>query len=346
MVSPYRNGTTIHHVTGIRTTPISRALVVGGGIGLRHLNNLRTILPETDIRLLTSHSHLEEEYRGTELVEDLNAAKRFNPEITIVANPASLHSRVVSYLAPTGTAFFIEKPLAASLQDALIIQNACKLYSSFVLIGYNLRFANSLKFLKEFIDSQEYGQVVTVQADVGQDLRTWRLNKDYRKSVSAQSFLGGGVLLELSHEIDYLTWIFGDLHHVHSLTGSVGNLDVDVEDFAFIHFTTSSQIPISLNMDFFRSGKTRQCVIVCSNGTLKWDGIAGSVSRLLNDGTWELIKFWREDLSGTYAKEMKYFVDCVSASTTPLCNIDTAINTLKIIEKIKSEAEVLKRDYD
>jgi hypothetical protein len=66
----------------------------------------------------------------------------------------------------------------------------------------------------------------------------------------------------------------------------------------------------------------------------------------LNDGTWELIKFWREDLSGTYAKEMKYFVDCVSASTTPLCNIDTAINTLKIIEKIKSEAEVLKRDYD
>jgi predicted dehydrogenase len=332
-------------VTGKSIKPISRALVVGGGIGLRHLSNLQTILPDVELRLLSTHSNISHVNKKTELVADLEAARLFNPQITIVANPATYHAQVISHLASTGTAFLIEKPIAASLADAEAIKEQALLFSSQVMVGYNLRLSLSLNFFKDLIDQKKYGEVVTVQADVGQDLRTWRPDTDFRKSVSAQKFLGGGVLLELSHEIDYLSWIFGDLQHLHSITGTIGPIQVDVEDFAFIHFLTPKGVPISLTMDFLRRGKGRDCVVVCQDGTLKWDGIAGSVSELSLSGKWEIIQSWNNDLAGTYASEMNYFLDCVYKGAPPQCSLEDAIKTLNLVEDIKKNSQVLQRSH-
>ncbi len=333
-------------MTGKSNRPISRALVVGGGIGLRHLSNLQTILPNVELRLLSTHSDISHANKKTELVADLEAARLFNPQITVVANPATYHAQVISHLASTGTAFLIEKPIAASLADAEVIKQQSLLFSSLVMVGYNLRFSHSLNFFKGLIDQKKFGEVVTVQADVGQDLSTWRPGVDFRNSVSAQKMLGGGVLLELSHEIDYLSWIFGDLQYLHSITGTIGHTDLDVEDFAFIHCSNSTGVPISLTMDFFRRGKSRECVVACQDGTLRWDGIAGSVSELSPAGEWEIIKSWHDDLTETYAEEMNYFLACVSTGRSPSCNQDVAIKTLKIVEEIKKNSTILKRSHE
>ena len=332
-------------MTGKSIRPISRALVVGGGIGLRHLSNLQAILPNVELRLLSTHSDISHASKKIELIADLEAARLFNPQITIVANPATYHAQVISHLASTGTAFLIEKPLAASLADAEVIKEQALFFSSLVMVGYNLRFSQSLNFFKDLIDQKKFGEVITVRADVGQDLRTWRPEVDFRKSVSAQKLLGGGVLLELSHEIDYLSWIFGDIQHVNSLVGMISQLDTDVEDFAFIHLVTKSGVPISLSMDFFRQGKSRECIVVLEDVTLKWDGIAGSVSTLSLNGEWEILKIWVEDLVGTYTSEMKYFLDCVFTGAIPQCNLGSAIKTIKIIEEIKSNSKVLNRSH-
>lgn len=326
--------------------PISRALVVGGGIGLRHLSNLQTILPNAELRLLSTHSDISHVNKKTELVADLEAARLFKPQITIVANPATYHAQVISHLASTGTAFLIEKPLAASIVDAEVIKEQALLFSSLVMVGYNLRFSQSLNFFKDLIDQKKFGEVKTARADVGQDLRAWRPEVDFRNSVSAQKFLGGGVLLELSHEIDYLSWIFGHLQYLQSITGTIGHTDLDVEDFGFIHFSSSTGVPISLTMDFFRQGKSRECVVMCQDGTLRWDGIAGSVSELTAAGKWEIIKIWDDDLTGTYAEEMFYFLECVTTGTIPSCNPDVAIKTLRIVEEIKKSSKILKRTHE
>jgi len=330
-------------VSGNSNRQISRALVIGGGIGLRHLDNLQLFSQDLELRLLSTHSDIAHLKGKIELVTDLEEARLFEPQVTIVANPATNHAQVVTYLASTGTAFFIEKPIAASLTDAEIIRDQSLKFSSMIMIAYNLRFSESLNFFKEIIDKKKYGEVITVNADVGQDLRTWRPEFDYRKSVSAQKSLGGGVLLELSHEIDYLSWIFGKLNYLHSIIGSIGHLDVDVEDFASVHFCTSSGVPISLTMDFFRRGKCRECVVVCQDGTLKWDGISGSVSELSLSGTWETIKEWDEDVAGTYSTELHHFLECVATNTVPSCNPNEAIETLKIVEEIKAKSKVIQR---
>jgi predicted dehydrogenase len=333
-------------VTDTLNKRISRALVVGGGIGLRHFKNLQAMIPDIDVRILSTHSGINKNDGEIKFVSNLESAKLFDPQITVVANPSSHHAQIVSYLAPTGCAFFIEKPLAASLGDAQLIKTQTNLFSSFVMIGYNLRFSQSLHFFKDLLDRNEYGRAISVKADVGQDLRTWRPNTDYLNSVSAQKFLGGGVLLELSHELDYLSWIFGDLRHIQSMTGSIGNLEIDVEDFAYIHMSTSKLIPISLTMDFFRSGKSRECIVMCENATLKWDGIDGSVSILSGIGKWELMKKWEEDLAGTYTLELQHFLDCVSTERFSGSNFEESIKIIELIETIKLNAHSMNEPND
>ena len=129
MVFPYQNGTTILFVTGKNNEPISRALVIGGGIGLRHFKNLQALLPDLDVRLLSIHSRIEDQNQEIVFITDLDEAKLFNPEITVIANPATFHSEMVSSLAPTGTAFLIEKPLAASVVDAESIKKQSENYA-------------------------------------------------------------------------------------------------------------------------------------------------------------------------------------------------------------------------
>jgi predicted dehydrogenase len=130
------------------------------------------------------------------------------------------------------------------------------------------------------------------------------------------------------------------------MMGTIGQLDIDVEDFASVHFVTSAGVPISLTMDFLRRGKSRECVVVLQDGTLKWDGITGSVSELSLIGNWEIIHRWDDDLAGTYAAEMEYFLECVSTNAVPTCNLDLAITTLQIVEEIKKNSKILKRSYE
>ena len=126
------------------------------------------------------------------------------------------------------------------------------------------------------------GDLHSVRCEVGHYLPYWRTNTDYRKSVSAQKILGGGVLLELSHEIDYLIWIFGSISKVNAFLTRHSSLEIDVEDTAYLRLELSNthqeHNPFAiLTMDFIRSDSTRACYAIGSEGTLKWDGISNCV---------------------------------------------------------------------
>ena len=103
-------------------------------------------------------------------------------------------------------------------------------------IGYNLRFLSSLQKFKSILDDKIIGDVWSVRSEVGQFLPSWRPNSDYRKGVSAQYALGGGVLLELSHDIDYLRWIFGEVAWVQAVLAQQSDLEIDVERFSAFDF--------------------------------------------------------------------------------------------------------------
>ena len=139
----------------------------------------------------------------------VNEALSFAPELAIIANPSPFHCSIADKLCVIGCKLLIEKPLSSCFAEAISFVAAAKKYSGDCQVAYNLRHLSSLQSFRKSIRDNVIGNVLSVRSSVGQYLPEWRKNTDYRKGVSAQQHLGGGVLLELSHEIDYINfWNF------------------------------------------------------------------------------------------------------------------------------------------
>ncbi|MCP4994387.1 MAG: Gfo/Idh/MocA family oxidoreductase, partial [Gammaproteobacteria bacterium] len=193
-----------------------------------------------------------------------------------------------------------------------------------LMTGYNLRFLTTLISFREFIHQGKIGRVHSVHAEVGQYLPGWRPDVDYRKTVSAQKRLGGGVLLELSHEIDYMLWLFGKVDWVKATVLRQSSLQIDVEDTAYLQLGFNSddtvrQVVATLNMDFVRRDTTRQCAAVGDSGTLRWDGVAGSVKFLpAESNQWEELLLDKPERDFTYQQEIEHFISCVETGADPV----------------------------
>lgn len=302
-----------------------RVLVVGlGSIGRRHLANLRTLLPPSEIVVWHQHSkpadHAAPPPEANRVVYALEDALAFKPEIAIVASPAALHVQTALSLAQAGVHLLIEKPLSDSLDGVDALLELCRSKKLALLVAYNLRFSESLRAVKQALLDGRIGRIMSLRAEVGQYLPDWRPNVDYRKGVSAQKKLGGGVLLELSHELDYVHWLAGEVESVAAQAGKLSDLELDVEDTAEIILRFKNGAFGSVHLDMTQRSMTRTCRIVGTAGTLTWDALAHEARCYSADS-----RDWSElhparvlDRNELYVAELKHFLNCVNGVETPL----------------------------
>ena len=272
----------------VQSSSIARALVVGlGSIGQRHLRLLRSALPDADIRVLR-HSHCSEPIEYADgCFNQIEAACSFGPQLAIIASPAPFHLSAATALAGTGAHLLIEKPISDSVDGVSELMTMCAERGSQLQVGYNLRFLHTLQEFKRTLHQNCVGDVYAVRCEVGQYLPSWRPGADYRGTVSARRDLGGGVLLELSHELDMLRWVFGEIDWLSAWTGRQGPLEIDVEDCVMIQMGFTSGPVAQLSMDFLRRDTTRVCTAIGAEGSLRWDAIAGRVAQFApHSGDW------------------------------------------------------------
>ena len=212
------------------------------------------------------------------------------------------------------------------------------------MTGYNLRFLPSLRRLRALLLENTIGTVLSVRCEIGQYLPSWRPDADYRESVSARYELGGGVLLELSHELDYLRWIFGEFDWVKATLSRQSTLEIDVEDtahliFGFAPADDKFQLIGTVNLDFIRHDTTRSCTVIGENGTLRWNGLTGVVE-LYEAGAKEWCELFRyqHQRDDSYLAEWKNFIDCVNKHKTPLVTGEDGLKVLEIIEAVRISA--------
>jgi predicted dehydrogenase len=173
---------------------------------------------------------------------------------------------------------------------------------------------------------------------VGQYLPSWRNNRDYKNTVSASRAKGGGVLRELSHEIDYLRWIFGDYVWVSARIGRLSNLDIDVEDTACLslglrNYGFEKELMGTLTLDFIRPDSRRNCIVVCEHGSLKWDGLAGTVSEFCSKaGIWVERCCYPNDISNSYAAQIADFLNDKEVQRADACDVHGGKAILQLIE--------------
>lgn len=325
---------------------INRVLIVGhGSIGKRHLRLARELLPSADIRVLRHQECATTPEYANGCFSNLEQAISFAPQIAVVANPATLHLGVAHPLAAIGTHLLVEKPLSASVAGVAQLIKTCRENSAILLTGYNLRFLPSLQRFREFLNESIIGKVLSVRCEIGQYLPSWRPDIDYKDSVSARKELGGGVLLELSHELDYLRWLFGEVDWVKATLSRQSNLAIDVEDTAHLTlgFATAvdgNQLIGTLNLDFIRHDSVRLCCAIGEKGSLRWNGITGVVEQYEAGTTaWQEIFRHQHSRDESYLAEWQHFLSCVQEQQTPMISGEDGLMVLKIIEAARHAAE-------
>jgi len=323
---------------------INRILIVGhGSIGKRHLQLARNLFPDADIRVLRHLKSTSTPENSNGCFDNIEDVHSFAPQLAVIANPATFHTDVALKLTEQGVHLLIEKPIAASQESIQLLLDLSRKNNTVLLVGYNLRFLSSLQEFRSALHLQTIGKVLSVRCEIGQFLPSWRPNTDYRQGVSARSKLGGGVLLELSHEIDYLRWIFGEVEWVTAILSQQSDLDIDVEDTAHLIFGFTDKIEdkiqliASVNLDFIRHDITRLCTAIGDIGSLRWDGIAGTIEQFdLESKTW--VEVFRDEEKDSYASEWKHFLKCISGYEKPLISGNDGLKVLEVIEAARQSS--------
>ena len=323
---------------------IKKILIVGAGsAGVRHLNIAKTLFPKASIALLTERLSIDSNLSPNMHFVDSKDAVSFQPDIAVISGAASSRIEVCTMLANSGAHLLIEKPISNTTKGVADLIEICQAKKLVLAVGYNLRFDESLIAFRESLNSQVIGKPLLVSCEVGQYLPSWRENIDYRQSVSSKHELGGGVLLELSHEIDYLTWIFGKINWVRATVMKQSSLEIDVEDSAFltlgIENSNNPNLVANLNMDFIRHDFKRSCVVVGEEGTLKWDGTNQEVSLLQKgESHWKLLSEMNNSANDSYINEWNDFVSCIDSGNRPRASGSDGLNALEVIESALESA--------
>lgn len=321
---------------------VMTVVIVGlGSIGRRHLANLRQEQPQARIIVLSRPGSSHPDSRlADRLVHSMEDVLNEAPHCAIIAGPASEHVSTALALARRGVHLLVEKPLSHTLDGVDELIKECSARQLVLMPGYTLRFIPSLMVLKQALSEGRIGRLLIARAEVGQYLPDWRPGTDYRQSVSARAELGGGALLELSHEIDYLRWLAGDVKRITALAARVSDLEMDAEDSAEIavEFDNGALGSISLNM-LARPGG-RFCRLVGELGTLEWDAIR-SETRWYNADTkmWTVlsqqVQGGRNDM---YLAELRHFLNCVHGEEVPRITPDDGLRALQVVVAAKQSA--------
>jgi predicted dehydrogenase len=325
---------------------IERLLIVGlGSIGRRHLRLARELMPGIRIVVLRHRSSTDPLPDGIErCVTTIDDAVAFAPQAAVIASPSPMHVDVALALAGAGVPLLVEKPISNRVDGVEDLIAHCREKNIVLMTGYNLRFSSSLQRFRNLLNESIVGEVHSVRAEVGQYLPDWRPASDYRTTVSAQAALGGGVLLELSHEIDYLRWLFGEVDAVSALVEKRSNLEIDVEDTALLTLRFASaaggrQLTAALQMDFIRRDTTRRCTAIGETGSLRWDGVAGVVELYDSDTrAWKTVFQGNDHPDDTYRREWRAFLAAVQDDVAAPITGDDGLAVLRVIDAARRSA--------
>lgn len=321
---------------------MQRALVVGSGsIAKRHIKNLYYLFPQAEVVCVSASGRklVPSEVGGCVVRDSIEQVLEDPLDLAIVASPAPFHLASAYLIASANVPVLVEKPLCQDVSELEKYDLSNPAYR--IGVAYNLRYMSSANIVKNKISERALGEILSVDIECGQFLPDWRPETDYRQGVSAQKKLGGGALLELSHELDYLLWIFGEISSVSAQVVNTGALEIDVDDNVDALLKAKSGLLIHLHLDFLQRTPRRTLQAVCENGILTWDLLTNTVSVENKLGTVQILysdPFY--DKNEMYIHQLADFLAFTKGESDFKSTILTATRVMKLIAAMRSASDM------
>lgn len=297
-----------------------KALIIGlGSIGKRHLEVLKKIDLIDDIHLVTKQNiPAYKTFCHLQSVDDINDYDYF-----IISSETARHYDDLAYLIEhiDKKIILCEKPLFNTYKEIDTKNNK-------VFVGYNLRFHPLLQKLKQNVQNNT---VLSAYIQCGSYLPSWRPHTDYKSSYSAKKALGGGVALDLSHEIDYSLWLFGNFNEIKTYNAKISDLEIDSDDLLFLIGKTEKNSYISITLDYFSKLPVRKIILNTIDITYEFNLISNELFSQDKAG----FKFY-EKIDGL-CRNFTYEKMHLSALTDhkDICTYDEGLMAMKVIKNIQ-----------
>lgn len=297
-------------------------LLIGfGSIGRRHYDVLSKFSQIESIDLITKQQiNNIHSFKFLEEVDNINIYDYF-----VIATQTNKHFEQLKYLEENveNKLIFCEKPLFETKKNLLIKKNK-------VFIGYVLRFHPLLKKLKTFLEDET---VIKVNVDCGQYLPTWRPNSNYKDCYSAKKEEGGGVLLDLSHEIDYVQWLFGKITEIKSYQVKISDLEIDSDDLTMLIGKTNKNVFVNVSMDYISKITHRRILVDTLNGSYELDFIANKLLTKNKAGLEEKYDF--PNLERSYLFEQMH--TSILTHNQNICDYQNGLEVMDTISRIQEQ---------
>ncbi len=304
------------------------AFVGLGSIATRHLKNVAAFLNNRgdaySIDLYRSQKRpLPEELQSlvSEVylyADEIPAERQY--DLVFVTNPTSMHYETLEKFCKNTKSFFIEKPVFDSTSIDEAIFEKLKGIKSYVACP--LRYNAVLQYLRENVNSKD---VIAVRAISSSYLPDWRPGQDYRLCYSAHRDMGGGVGIDLIHEWDYLTWLYGFPQESQSIQSKISDLEIDSDDIA-IYIAKNSNMTMELHLDYFGRSTVRTLDLFTKEDTIHCDLIAGTVDYLRNGEK----NTFENERNAFQMREIAHFFDIIDCKTNNDSTPEHAYNVLKL----------------
>ena len=298
-----------------------KVLIIGfGSIGKRHFEVLMSMSGIKCIDLVTKQI-----VSGVLSFKSLNdVADIQDYDYFVIASETYKHYEQLQYICSNVVKkkILVEKPLYDKLYEL-------PEHNNLILTAYNLRFHPILERLKKELENE---QVYYVNVICGQYLPTWRPTQDYRVSYSADAMKGGGVLRDLSHELDYLTWMFGDITELYSINSKISDLDINSDDIFTAIGLTKNETIINVTLDYISKIPMRRVVVHTKNKTIEADVIKNSITIGERNTPESTTFFDKKDKNYTYKKMHE---SIINDDLDSVCSFDEGKKIVGIIDSIE-----------
>ena len=321
------------------TASLKIALAGTGSIGQRHLRNLLAAEPKARLIFLRSGARRDalSSELGAQVVSDMAQLLDCAPDGLIISTPSALHRQTLFSAIEAGLPIYVEKPVVTSKADLEKLHSMIAQRPNLISqIGCNLRFLPSLQKLRGLVRS-EIGTPVRATFEAGQWLPDWRPEQDHRRSYSASSQSGGGVILDLMHEFDAAEWITGPLEVVAATKAQVPSLQIDSEAVANILLRRLEPATlVSIGLDYVARRPLRQYRVVGDRGTLTWSLSEKLLHLDTPMGQTSIVSGAAEfDLAQTYERAMNEFLTALRGGLQPSNSLQTGLRSNALALKAK-----------
>lgn len=296
-------------------------LIIGfGSIGKRHYNILSTFKYIKKIAIVSKQKLDIETYSS---IDDIKNIEEF--DYFIIANETSSHYKTLVKLLEKvkNKKILVEKPL---FEKEYLISN---LKDNNIYIAYNMRFHPVIKEVKNLIAIQK---IIYANVQVGQYLPDWRPNIDYRNNYSASKEKGGGVLLDLSHELDYIEWLLGKIILKSTINRKISSLEITSDDLSTSIGYANSTV-INVTMDYLNKNFIRKIMLYSNEMTIRINLVKNNIKLNYNDGRKEKIKFGNVDRNESFTQMHK---SILKYEGKDVCSFQEGLNMLKLIGGVKN----------